>query len=336
VFISHSADDAAVASEVCAAIEKRGIACWIAPRDIRAGDDFLESIQSAIESATAFVLVLSRSSTQSPFVLSETEVAFSYKRPIFPLRIEKVDPGGSLKMLLSRWHRVDAIGPGREAGLKRLADAVARRVSGGAGAREAPRPAAAAVAPVVPTRWSAFLGGPLWLLATGATGAAIALSCALLALALVGAGLGSGASGAALWLLLGWIAAGAATALLARPAKVPAGNGPAIAGALVASALLAFVLLGFTRQGEGIDVAANANPALNVVDAAAAPPPAARLDQEAIAAEENQRLHDLANDAANNAAPPAAVNAVANVLIDLTTMTSANSTSTELPPVNGM
>ena len=44
VFISHSADHLAVASEVCAAIEKRGIACWIAPRDIRAGDDFLESI----------------------------------------------------------------------------------------------------------------------------------------------------------------------------------------------------------------------------------------------------------------------------------------------------
>jgi hypothetical protein len=335
VFISHSADDAAVASEVCAAIEKRGIACWIAPRDIRGGDDFLESIQSAIESATAFVLVLSRSSTQSPFVLSETEVAFSYKRPIFPLRIEKVDPGGSLKMLLSRWHRVDAIGPGREAGLKRLADAVARRVSGGAGAREAPRPATAVVAPLVPTRWSAFLGGPLWLLATGATGAAVALTCALLALALVGAGLGGGASGAALWLLLGWIAAGAATALLARPAKIPAGNGPAIAGALVTSALLAFVLLGFIGQREGVAVAANADPVLNVVDAAGAPPPAARLDREAIAAEEDQRLQDIANEAAETVARNEATTAVVNILFDQA-IAAANSASTELPPVNGM
>lgn len=136
VFISHSADDAAVASDICSAIEARGIACWIAPRNVRAGDDFLESIQAAIESAPAFVLVLSRASSVSPFVLSETQVAFDYKRPIFPVRIEKVDPVGSLRMLLSRWHRVDAIGPGRETGIRRLAEAVSRRVASGSGARD--------------------------------------------------------------------------------------------------------------------------------------------------------------------------------------------------------
>ncbi len=136
VFISHSADDAAIASEICAAIEARGIPCWIAPRNVRAGDDFLESIQAAIESAPAFVLVLSRSSSVSPFVLSETQVAFDYKRPIFPIRTEKVDPRGSLRMLLSRWHRVDAIGPGRESGIRRLAEAVSRRVAAGSGARD--------------------------------------------------------------------------------------------------------------------------------------------------------------------------------------------------------
>jgi hypothetical protein len=136
VFISHSADDAAIASEICAAIEARGVHCWIAPRNVRAGDDFLESIQAAIESAPAFVLVLSRASSESPFVLSETQVAFDYKRPIFPVRIEKVDPRGSLRMLLSRWHRVDAIGPGREGGIGRLAEAVARRVAAGSGARD--------------------------------------------------------------------------------------------------------------------------------------------------------------------------------------------------------
>lgn len=136
VFISHSADDAAIASQICAAIEARGIRCWIAPRNVRAGDDFLESIQAAIESAPAFVLVLSRASSVSPFVLSETQVAFDYKRPIFPVRIEKVDPRGSLRMLLSRWHRVDAIGPGRQSGIARLAEAVSRRVAAGTGARD--------------------------------------------------------------------------------------------------------------------------------------------------------------------------------------------------------
>jgi len=330
VFISHSADDAGVASEVCSAIEKRGIACWIAPRDIRAGDDFLESIQGAIESATAFVLVLSRSSAESPFVLSETEVAFSYKRPIFPLRIEKVDPGGSLKMLLSRWHRVDAIGPGREAGLKRLADAVARRVSGGAGAREARRPAApAAVVPVPRSSWSAFFGGPLWLMSTGAVGAAIAVSCALLALALVGAALGS-AIGAALGLLIGWVAAGAATALLGRPAKTPVGSGPAVAGALVMSALLVFVLLSFAREPEGVALAPRANPvADDEVDAASGRPPAARIDQDALTRQQNDKIREAADAAAANTAQD-----VLNALDQLAV--PADSVESDLPPVNGM
>jgi hypothetical protein len=193
VFISHSADDAAVASEICGAIEARGIPCWIAPRNVRAGDDFLESIQAAIESAPAFVLVLSRASSLSPFVLSETQVAFDYKRPIFPVRIEKVDPSGSLRMLLSRWHRVDAIGPGREIGIRRLAEAVSRRVAAGSGARDtrAPtRPAAESQAGAAGKRrnWPG-------LAAVAASGAAILLL--IVGLATADGPTDAGATGAA-------------------------------------------------------------------------------------------------------------------------------------------
>jgi len=37
VFISHATDDQATATEVCALLEARGIACWIAPRDEATG-----------------------------------------------------------------------------------------------------------------------------------------------------------------------------------------------------------------------------------------------------------------------------------------------------------
>lgn len=234
VFISHSADDAAIASDICAAIEARGIACWIAPRNVRAGDDFLESIQAAIESAPAFVLVLSRASSVSPFVLSETQVAFDYKRPIFPVRIEKVDPSGSLRMLLSRWHRVDAIGPGRESGIRRLAEAVARRVAAGSGARD-----------------------------TKGSRAAVA----------------EGAGRRRNWPAIAAIAASAAAILLLVIALATAG-GPAETDA---------------RPGSNGTV-----DALNVDP----PPPAARVDEEAIAAEQNQALQnamdDVRNDVTNN------------------------------------
>jgi hypothetical protein len=34
VFISHAGDDAGVVAEVCALLEKRGLKCWMAPRDV--------------------------------------------------------------------------------------------------------------------------------------------------------------------------------------------------------------------------------------------------------------------------------------------------------------
>jgi hypothetical protein len=33
-FISHATEDQATAAEVCALLEARGVACWIAPNDV--------------------------------------------------------------------------------------------------------------------------------------------------------------------------------------------------------------------------------------------------------------------------------------------------------------
>jgi hypothetical protein len=328
VFISHSADDAAVAAQICAAIEQRGIACWIAPRNIRAGDDFLESIQRAIESATAFVIVLSGASAESPFVLSETEVAFSYKRPIFPVRIEPVEPGRSLKLLLSRWHRVDAIGSGRDAGLRRLADAVARRVSAGAGSREVyqPRPAQKeAVEPRTPD-WRALLAGPLWFVQQRYPGATAAACCALLALGVAGAAL-DGPGGAGAGLFAGWFAVGGA-ALLAKPTR-EAAPGSALAGAGVAAALLILVVAGFGGSPRGIAQPATVNlaPGENLADDSA--PAAARVDQDAIAADQAQQVNDMANAAAT-------ATAANMIMAEQNRVASLNAAGANLANVSGM
>jgi len=37
VFISHSSEDAKVARAICAALENRGLSCWIAGRDVGPG-----------------------------------------------------------------------------------------------------------------------------------------------------------------------------------------------------------------------------------------------------------------------------------------------------------
>jgi hypothetical protein len=48
VFISHSTEDKAVADAVCAILEKNGVRCWIAARDILPGADWSASIVDGI------------------------------------------------------------------------------------------------------------------------------------------------------------------------------------------------------------------------------------------------------------------------------------------------
>ena len=75
VFISYASHDAAVATALVDALERRGIACWIAPRDVKAGAQYADAIVRAISSARAVVLVLSQNSISSPHVGREIERA---------------------------------------------------------------------------------------------------------------------------------------------------------------------------------------------------------------------------------------------------------------------
>ncbi len=66
VFVSHSSKDAQIATTICKALEERGIDCWIAPRDIGAGQNFQESIVRAIRGAKIMVLVFSGNTNGTP------------------------------------------------------------------------------------------------------------------------------------------------------------------------------------------------------------------------------------------------------------------------------
>ena len=96
VFISYASPNAAVASALVEALERHGVACWIAPRDVDAGALYADAIVRAISSARAFVLVLSESSIDSSNVGKEVERASSKKRPIFALRIDAARDGTHL------------------------------------------------------------------------------------------------------------------------------------------------------------------------------------------------------------------------------------------------
>jgi hypothetical protein len=125
IFISHSARDRATADAVCAVLEARGLRCWIAPRDVPPGADWSAAITDAIAAARVMVLLFSSHSNQSEQVKREVSLAVSQAKVILPLRIENVQPSGSMLYFLGTVHWLDALQAPFEPHWQRLADRVA-------------------------------------------------------------------------------------------------------------------------------------------------------------------------------------------------------------------
>lgn len=124
VFISYSSDDKPTADAMCAALEARGIRCWIAPRDVMPGAIYSAAIVEAIHASRVFVLVFSARSNSSPHVMREVERAVNRGVPIIPLRIEDVPLSPSMEYFISTPHWLDALTPPLRKHLAHLADTV--------------------------------------------------------------------------------------------------------------------------------------------------------------------------------------------------------------------
>jgi division protein CdvB (Snf7/Vps24/ESCRT-III family) len=124
VFISYSNRDKAVADALCATLENRKIRCWIAPRDILPSEDYASTLITAISSSRILLLVFSKDSNASQFVMREVNAAVSRGIPIIPFRIEDVKPTQSMEFLLGTKNWLDALTPPLERHLLRLADTV--------------------------------------------------------------------------------------------------------------------------------------------------------------------------------------------------------------------
>jgi TolB-like protein/Tfp pilus assembly protein PilF len=122
VFISYASQDAAVARALVEALERHGVGCWIAPRDVKAGALYADAIVRAISGAKAFVLVLSESAIASSHVGKEIERASSKKRPIIALRIDAAPLTPALEYFLSESQWVEAQTGSMEAAYAKLID----------------------------------------------------------------------------------------------------------------------------------------------------------------------------------------------------------------------
>ncbi len=105
IFISHSSTDVESANELVLELEKRGLSCWIAPRNIPAGSDYPTEILKAVHQCKALIVLVSESSIESKHVQSEVSRASSEKNPIYPVRLLDIQIAGGLQFFLelSQW-----------------------------------------------------------------------------------------------------------------------------------------------------------------------------------------------------------------------------------------
>lgn len=108
IFISHSSQDRRVAARVCSALERLGLSCWLASRDIDPGENFQEAIVQAIRSVRVMVLVFTGNANNSDEIKKEIALASQSRLAVMPLRVEDVVPSDAFLYELSTRQWVDA------------------------------------------------------------------------------------------------------------------------------------------------------------------------------------------------------------------------------------
>ena len=142
VFISHSSQDRRIAARVCEALERRGLACWLASRDIGPGENFQEAIVKAIRLARAMVLVFTGNANNSDEIKKEIALASQHHLAVIPLRVEDVLPSDAFRYELSTRQWIDAFDDWDRA-MARLAEQISA-IAGAEAATPAQAPGAAA------------------------------------------------------------------------------------------------------------------------------------------------------------------------------------------------
>jgi serine/threonine-protein kinase len=134
IFISYASQDAGIANSLVQALERADIPCWIAPRDVVAGEFYADAIVHAIDAARALVLVLSQSAAASHHILREVERASSKRHPVIALRIDRAPLPAGLEYFLNSSQWLDTADADPSRAFPKLIDATRGALGGAASA----------------------------------------------------------------------------------------------------------------------------------------------------------------------------------------------------------
>jgi TolB-like protein/Tfp pilus assembly protein PilF len=128
-FVSYASSDAELAHAFVAALERHGLRCWIAPRDVAPGALYADVIIRAINGTKVLVVVLSQSAISSPHVGKEIERASAKQHPIIALRTDATPLTPALEYFLSESQWIESTAAGTEITSTKLVEAVQRLVA---------------------------------------------------------------------------------------------------------------------------------------------------------------------------------------------------------------
>jgi TolB-like protein/tetratricopeptide (TPR) repeat protein len=177
VFISYASADAVIANRVCEFLERHTTPCWIAPRNVRAGELYADAIVKAINACPVLIVILSERAVSSGHVLREVERASAKQRPLISLRLDLAALPPAMEYFLSASHWLDASDGNIERALEQLIGALRHHAGDSSGS--------VAIAPVTAARPASAHGEHTRAGRTSRLGRpAIWVSCAAFALCL--------------------------------------------------------------------------------------------------------------------------------------------------------
>lgn len=104
IFISCSHKDIDQAMQFSELLDKHGFSTWLYDRRLKGGDEWVRIIDDNIRYADAVIVVLTRISNKSPYVIYEWSLALGLDKPMIPVHFENV-PKKELHDRLASLHR---------------------------------------------------------------------------------------------------------------------------------------------------------------------------------------------------------------------------------------
>jgi hypothetical protein len=85
LFLSYASADTATATELKVDLERKGLKCFMADRDIPVANEWQDTIRSALLAAKRILILITPRSINRPWILLETGAAWALGKPLIPV-----------------------------------------------------------------------------------------------------------------------------------------------------------------------------------------------------------------------------------------------------------